>query len=117
MPPRDARWTKDRLTSETSALNGGFVSSFGYDAASNPTTFKGSTRTFDAQNRRADTGYAFDVQGNPTTYAGTSVSYTPEGQPTAIGSLLTADYTAEGLRGHKQIGSTGVCSDRSRFRA
>jgi YD repeat-containing protein len=98
--------TKDRLTGETSALNGGFVSSFGYDDAGNPTTFKGNTRTFDEQNRRSGTGFSYDVQGNPTTYTGTSISYTPEGQATAIGSLLTADYTADGLRAWKQDGAT-----------
>jgi RHS repeat-associated protein len=100
--------TKDRLTQESSALNGGFVSSFGYDDAGNPTTFKGSTRTFDAQNRRSGTGFAYDVQGNPTTYTGTSITYTPEGQATAIGSLLTADYTAEGLRAWKEDGATST---------
>jgi hypothetical protein len=99
---------KDRLTQESSALNGGFVSSFGYDDAGNPTTFKGATRTFDTQNRRSGTGFAYDVQGNPTTYAGTSISYTPEGQATAIGSLLTADYTAEGLRAWKEDGATST---------
>jgi|GEM_PF-1344789 len=93
---------KNQLTQEASGLNGGFTSGFAYDGAGNPTLFKGQTRTYDAQNRRTGTGFAYDVQGNPTLYRGSTIVYTPEGQATSIGGLLTADYTAEGVRAWKQ---------------
>lgn len=99
---------KDQLLSETSGLNGGFATAFNYDGAGNPTTFKGTSRTFDAQNRRTGTGFTYDVQGNPTLYQGTGITYTPEGEATQFGGLLSADYTFEGLRAWKQNGTTGV---------
>jgi RHS repeat-associated protein len=99
---------KDQLLGESSGLSGGFANAFNYDAAGNPTAFKGNTRTYDAQNRRTGTGFAYDVQGNPTLYQGTGITYTPEGEATQFGGLLSADYTFEGLRAWKENGTTGV---------
>ena len=43
----------------------------------------------------------YDGNGNPSTYKGASVTYDAENHPTAFGSSLTAGYTGSGLRAWK----------------
>jgi hypothetical protein len=92
--------TKSQLVQETSTRNGGYTSSYGYDAAFNPTTFKGVAQLFNADNQ--PTTNTYDGNGNPTTYKGTAFTYDAANRVTAIGSTLTAGYTAGGLRAWKQ---------------
>lgn len=98
--------TKDRMTFEGSARLGGYTQSFGYDNSGNPTTWKGSTYSFNSNNQRSATGFTFDGNGNPTTYASTSMTYDVENRLTGIGSSWTAGYRADGLRAWKDNGTT-----------
>jgi RHS repeat-associated protein len=100
--------TKDRLTQEASARNGGYTGNFGYDTAGNPTTFKGASQTFNSDNQRSASGFVFDGNGNPTTYSGTSLSFDPESHLSSIGSNWSASYRADGLRAKKTVGSSST---------
>ena len=106
--------SKDRLAQESSARLGGYTDNFAYDTAGNPTTWKGSTRTYNSNNQRTGSGtFAYDGNGNPTTYTGgifgtATCTYDRENRLTAIGSSWTAGYRADGLRAWKQVGSTKV---------
>lgn len=99
---------KDRLTSEVYDQTAGntidYTSSFGYDAADNPTTFKGTSQSFNAANQRSATGYVFDGNGNPTTYAGGTLTFSVENRLTSIVNGTNnywAGYRADGLRAYK----------------
>ena len=92
--------TQDELTQEASGRNGNYTNGFGYDAAFNPTTFKGVTHTFNADNQ--DNLISYDGNGNPTAYDGNGTTFDPENRMTAYGSLLTAGYTGDNLRAWKQ---------------
>src|SRR6185312_9456493 len=74
-------------------------------SALNPTTFKGVVQTYNADNQNSASSNVWDGNGNPTTYKGTGFSFDAENRVTAVGSLLTAGYTAEGLRAWKQNSS------------
>jgi len=95
---------QEELTQEQSARLGGYTNTFGYDGAENPTTFRGATLTFNADNQ--NTANSYDGNGNPTTYKGVSLTFDPENRLTAYGSVMTAGYTGDGLRAWKQ-NSTG----------
>lgn len=97
--------TKDQVTQETSTRNGGFTDNFGYDSAGNPTIFKGATKTYNSKNQETATGLTYDLNGNPTAYNGVSLTFDPENRLTAYGSVLTAGYRGDGLRGKKQTAS------------
>ena len=43
--------TRSELTQEQSARSGGYTNVFGYDAAANPTTFKGIPHAFNNNNQ------------------------------------------------------------------
>ncbi|GBC94857.1 tRNA3(Ser)-specific nuclease WapA [bacterium HR16] len=96
---------KNQLLSEQSTRAGGYTFSFGYDAAQNPTTFKGQPRTYNANNQLIGTGFAYDGNGNPVLYKGVNLSFDPENRMTAYGSILTAGYNGDGLRAWKQTAS------------
>jgi len=66
----------------------------------NATTFRGASRTFNANNQH--TANTYDGNGNPTTYGGSSCAFDPENRATAFASALTAGYTGDGLRAWKQ---------------
>ncbi|MFL6210548.1 MAG: RHS repeat-associated core domain-containing protein [Pyrinomonadaceae bacterium] len=94
---------KDQLTQEETAQeNGGFTDGFAYDAAGNPTTFRGATKIYNANNQQTGTGFTHDNNGNPTTYNGTTLTFDPENRLTAYGTTLTAGYTGDGLRAWKR---------------
>jgi len=97
--------TKDQITLETSTRNGGFTDNFGFDSAGNPTTFKGVTKTYNSNNQQTGTGFSHDGNGNPTNYGGTTLTFDPENRLTSYGSVLTAGYNGDGLRGWKQNAS------------
>ncbi len=98
--------SQSRLTGEQSARFGGWNHGHGYDAAGNVTTLRGQSRTYDAQNQLTGGqglgAFSYDVRGNPTTYNGVSLTWDAQDNPTAFGTLLTAGYTADGLRAWKE---------------
>jgi RHS repeat-associated protein len=94
--------SKDQITQETSTRNGGFTDNFGYDAAGNPTNFKGVTKTYNSNNQQTATGFSYDGNGNPTTYAGNTLTFDRENRLTSYGGVLTAGYNGDGLRAWKQ---------------
>lgn len=98
--------TKDRLTSETSTRLSGFADTFAYDGANNPTTFRGSSRSYNSANQFSATGFAYDDRGNPTTYGGSSVSFDLLNNATQFGSVLTSGYRGDGLRAWKDNGTS-----------
>src|SRR6185295_944992 len=75
-------------------------------SAGNPTSFKGITRTYNANNQQTDIGYLHDNNGNPTTYGGVTLTFDPENRMTSYGNALTAGYTGDGLRAWKQNSTT-----------
>jgi len=94
---------KNQVTQEASTgLN--YSNTFGYDPAGNPTTYRGATRGFNADNQ--DVGSGYDGNGNPTTYQGQGFVFDPENRMTQDGSVLSCGYTGDGLRAWKQ-GSSG----------
>ncbi len=98
--------TKNQLTGESSTRYTGYQYTFTYDSAGNPTTFKGTTHTYNNNNQLTNTGYAYDGNGNPTTYGGTTLTFDPENRMTAYGTALTADYCGDNLRAWKD--TTGL---------
>jgi RHS repeat-associated protein len=107
--------TKDRLTQEVYDQAAGnsidYTSTFGYDAAFNPTTFKGASRSYDADNRRSATGYSFDGNGAPTTYAGTGTGYDVEGRLKSVGTQTNFLSRSDGLRAWKAYNVNMPASD------
>jgi len=95
--------SQDQLTQEQSARNGAYTDSFGYDAAYNPTTYKGAANTFNSDNQNA--AFVYDGNGNPSTNGGSAPQFDPENRLTTYGSVLTAGYTGESLRAWKQNGA------------
>jgi RHS repeat-associated protein len=93
----------DQLNTEQVARFGGYTNSFAFDGAGNPTTFKGATQTFNSSNQ--NNAISYDTDGNPTTWNGNALTFDAANHLTAIGTLLTAGYNAEGLRGWKQSSS------------
>ena len=71
--------------------------------AGNPTSFKGTAKTYDANNQQTTTGYVYyDSNGTPTIYKGTTLSFDAENRLTAHGASLTAGYRGDGLRAWKE---------------
>jgi RHS repeat-associated protein len=99
---------KNQLLSEQTTRSGGVTNTFGYDTAGNLTTFKGSGKSYNVNNQRTGTGMVYDNNGNPTTYQGTTLTFDEENHATQFGALMTAGYTADGLRAWKQNTATGT---------
>ncbi len=98
---------KDQLTQEVSARAGGYTNNFAFDSGTitgsgNPTTFKGATNTFNADNQYANSGFTYDGEGNPTAYKGVSLTFDAEDRLTGYGTALTNGYMTSGLRAWKQ---------------
>jgi len=92
----------DELTDEDSTASSGYNNTFAYDGAENQTTFRSvSGKTYNTDNQLSSTGFTFDGDGNPTTYSGTSFSFDAENRLTSIGSAFTAAYDAMDLRAWK----------------
>ena len=101
--------TRNQLTQEQSQRAGGYTNTFGYDGgtvtgAGDPTTFRGATRTFNADNQ--DAAGTYDGNGNPAANSGQVLAFDPESRLTRYGNRLACGYTGEGLRAWKQ-GSSG----------
>jgi len=90
--------SKDQLTQEQTTRFGGYTDNFAYDSASNPTTFRGTTLTFNNSNELTVAGFSYDSNGNPTTYGGTTFTYDPKDHLTAVGSVMSSGYRSDGLR-------------------
>ena len=72
----------------------------------NPTTWKGSSQTFNSANQNTCAGsLSFDANGNPAGYSGASLTWDANNKLVAAGSVLTAGYGADGLRAWKQNSS------------
>jgi RHS repeat-associated protein len=95
---------KDQLTREQSTRGTGFNHTFGYDAAGNPTSFAGASKTFNSNNQQTGAGFTHNANGNPTTYKGASLTFDPENRLTSYGSQMTAAYRGDGLRAWKESG-------------
>src|ERR1044072_3228862 len=66
------------------------------------TVYKGTSKSYNANNQQTGTGYSYDDNGNPTTYSSTTLTFDPENRLTSYGSALTAGYRGDGLRAWKQ---------------
>lgn len=55
--------TKNELLEELSTRYGSFTDNFGYDSAGNPTTFKVTTKTYNANNQQTGTGFTYFQAG------------------------------------------------------
>jgi len=93
---------RSQLTQETSTRASGTFS-YGYDGGTaggpgNPTLFKGTTNTFNANNQVTNTGYGYDGNGNPTTYKGSSLTFDPENRVAQIKYSAGNTYDGDGLR-------------------
>jgi RHS repeat-associated protein len=103
--------SQDRLQLEDSTRNGGYEHDPAYDAAFNPTTFRGTSGlTYNDDNQRNAAGYGFDGNGNATTYATYGLTFDAENRLTEYKTsgetvLLTAGYTGDGLRAWKDTDS------------
>jgi RHS repeat-associated protein len=93
---------KNQLTQEQTARGGGFTASFGNDAAGDPTNFRGTTKSYNANSQQTGTGFTHDANGNPTAYGGVSLSFDPENEMTSYGVAVTAGYRGDRLRAWKQ---------------
>ena len=91
---------KNQVTQEQSTQLGGFTNNFGYDAAGNATTFRGSARTYNVNNQ--DTSDSYDGNGNPTVYHGNGLTFDPENRLSSYGATMTAGYRGDNLRAWKQ---------------
>ena len=102
-----ASLNRSQVTGETSTRNGSYTNGFSYDGgtstgAGNPTSFKGTTNTFNADNQLTNTGYGYDGAGNPTTYQSHTLTFDPENRMTSYaGTTQTDGYSGDGLRGWK----------------
>ena len=88
---------RSQLTKETST-RGSYTNVFSYDGGTsvgpgNPTSFKGTSQTFNADNQQTGTGFAYDGAGNPTTYKTKALTFDPENRP----DLLRWNYADERL--------------------
>ena len=101
---------KNQLRQEQSARNSGYTNVFGYDGgvgtgAGNPTTFRGASHTFNADNQ--DAANTYDGNGNPTSYKGEAVSFDPENRLTAVSAgFQSCGYSGDSLRGWKTVETT-----------
>lgn len=93
---------KDQLKRDHSTLGAGFDHLFDYDAAGNPTSFAGASKSYNANNQQTGTGFAHDGNGNPTTYKSNSLTFDPENRLTSYGAVFTAGYRGDGLRAWKE---------------
>jgi len=94
----------DRLTQEVSSRAGGYSNLLTFDHGGNATSFRGTTRTFNANDQSVAQSY--DGNGNPfPTYNSLSTAFDPENRLIQLGSV-TAGYRADGLRAWKDTGST-----------
>ena len=75
---------------------------FDYDAAGNPTSFKGLSKTYNLNNQQTGVGFVYDGNGNPTTYGGAALTFDPESRLVSHSSVLQAWYTGDGLRAWKE---------------
>ena len=107
---------RSQVTGETSTRNGGYTNGYSYDGgtstgAGNPTSFKGGTNTFNADNQitsfQNSSGqslgtFAYDGAGNPTTYKSAALTFDPENRMTSYaGTTQTDGYSGDGLRAWK----------------
>ena len=103
---------RSQLTGETSTRNSGYTNAFGYDGGTsggpgNPTSFKGTTNTFNSDNQVTGMGFGYDGNGSPNTYKSAALTFDPEQRMTADGAGSQTDgYSGDGLRAWKQSGST-----------
>jgi len=107
--------TRDELTGEQSAQASGgtggaslYSNSFGYDLSFNPTSFKGSTLTQNADNQFLSgdfgTNWLFDGNGSPTTYQSSSLTFDIENRLTSIASpAFSAAYAPDDRRASKTV--------------
>ena len=72
----------------------------------NPTGFKGTTNSFNADNQ--NTANLYDGNGNPTTYKSNALTFDPENRLTSYGTTETSAFNGDGLRVRVQYGSSST---------
>ena len=75
---------RSQVTGETSTRGGGYTNVYGYDGGTvggpgNPTSFKGTTNTFNSDNQMTNTGYGYGGSGTPTTCKSSALTLDPYG--------------------------------------
>ncbi len=95
--------TRSEMTHESSTVGSGYTLNCAYDAAENPTTFRGAAQSFNADNQNSANVY--DGSGNPTTYKGTTTTFDAENRLNAFGTAMTSGYRGDGLRASKTTAS------------
>ena len=95
--------TKSQLLSEASTRGDDYTFSNVYDSASNPTTYRGDTATYNANNQRTGADFSYDSNGNTTLNHDTAAIYDAENRLTQY-DTLSADYNGDGLRAWKDTG-------------
>jgi len=97
--------TKNELLEELTTRYTGFTDGFSYDTAGNPTSFLGTSKSYNSNNQQTGTGFSYDSNGNPTAYNGVSLTFDPENRLITHGSTLSAGYRGDRLRAWKQTSS------------
>jgi RHS repeat-associated protein len=97
-----AHGTRSRIISESSTRNGGYSQTNAYDTAGNPATLRSvSTGSYNSDNQTTSSSYAYDGNGNPTTYSGTSLTFDAENRMTSFGTVQSSGYNGDDLRAWK----------------
>ena len=61
--------------------------------------------SYNSDNQISASGYVFDGGGNPTSYKGNTLTFDAENRMTSYGSVMTAGYTGDDLRAWKTTSS------------
>lgn len=87
----------DRLTNE-GGTRGAPMGNIAYDNASNPTTFRGTSPSYNSNNQRTGTGWVYDGNGNPTNYNSRLASFDVFDRLASLGTPPVGyTYRADGL--------------------
>ncbi|HEV2471054.1 MAG TPA: hypothetical protein VGS41_00195, partial [Chthonomonadales bacterium] len=86
---------KGQLLSEVSTRNGGYNNRFGYDNAGNPTTFRGTAHTFNANNQ--DISGSYDNNGSPYFWNGVAAYWDQENRLSGLNQGTSYWYSGDGL--------------------
>lgn len=97
---------KNQLTQEQSLRAGSYTASSMYDGAGNPTTFQGTSQSFNSNNQ--DTANTYDGNGNPTSYQGGTLVFDPENRMTQCVGVETNTYYGDGFRAAVSTGAGTV---------
>jgi RHS repeat-associated protein len=96
--------TKEQLLGESSNRAGGYINSFTYDPAANPTSFRSTSADgYNVDNQSTNANYTYDNNGNPTFHRGMACQFDYENRLTQYGANWSATYNGDGLRASKTV--------------